>query len=73
MDEPADDHPERSKSHRERQISYDTAYMWNLNYNINALFYKTEADPQTESRPVAAKVWWTLWGRRGRLGLADAS
>lgn len=55
MDEPGDEHPERSKSHRERQISHDTAYMWNLNYNINALFYKTEADPQTESRPVAAK------------------
>ena len=48
MDEPRDDHPEWSKSDRDRQISYDTAYMWNLNCNINALFYKTETDSQTE-------------------------
>ena len=30
MDGPRDDHTEWSKSDRERQISYDIAYMWNL-------------------------------------------
>ena len=30
MDGPRDDHTKWSKSDRERQISYDIAYMWNL-------------------------------------------
>ena len=30
MDGPRDSHTECSKSDRERQISYDIAYMWNL-------------------------------------------
>ena len=30
MDGPRDDHTKRSKSDRERQISYDITYMWNL-------------------------------------------
>ena len=30
MDRPRDCHTEWSKSDRERQISYDIAYMWNL-------------------------------------------
>ena len=30
MDGPRDYHPKWSKSERERQISYDIAYMWNL-------------------------------------------
>ena len=30
MDGPRDDHTKWSKSERERQISYDVAYMWNL-------------------------------------------
>ena len=31
-----------SKSDRERQIPYDTTYMWNLKYDTNGLIYKTE-------------------------------
>ena len=30
MDGPRDYHPKWSKSHRERQISYDITWMWNL-------------------------------------------
>ena len=30
MDGPRDGHTELSKSDRERQMSYDIAYMWNL-------------------------------------------
>ena len=37
-----------SQSDRERQISYDIAYMWNLKKNdTNELLYKIEADSQT--------------------------
>ena len=32
---------------RERQISYDIAYMWDLKYDTNELIYKTETDSQT--------------------------
>ena len=35
---------------RERQISYDITYMWNLKNNKTEFFfffYKTEIDPQT--------------------------
>ena len=31
------------KSHRERQIPYDIAYMWNLTYDTNELIYKTDS------------------------------
>ena len=30
-----------------RQISYDTAYMWNLKYDTIERIYKTETDSQT--------------------------
>ena len=33
-------------SQKERQIKYIT-YMWNLKYDANELFYKTETDSQT--------------------------
>ena len=36
-----------SKSERERQISYDISYLWNLKYNTNEPIYKTETDSQT--------------------------
>ena len=29
---------------RERQISHDITYMWNLKYNTNESVYKTEAN-----------------------------
>ena len=48
MDGPRDFHANWSKPDRERQISYDIAYMWNLKKNdTNELTYKTEIDPQT--------------------------
>ena len=42
MDEPRDYHTKWSKSDRERQISYDVTYMWNLKYDTNELIYKIE-------------------------------
>ena len=36
-----------TKSDREKQISYDITYMWNLKNDTNGLIYKTETDSQT--------------------------
>ena len=48
MDEPRDDHTKWSKSDKERQVSYDITYLWNLKKNdTNELIYKTETDSQT--------------------------
>ena len=33
---------------RERQISYDITFMWNLKNYTNELIYKTETDSQTQ-------------------------
>ena len=48
MDGPRDCHTEWSKSDTERQISYDSAYMWNLRKQkgTNELIYKTEVESQ---------------------------
>ena len=35
------------KSERERQIPYDSTYMWNLKYDTNEPVYETETDSQT--------------------------
>ena len=43
-----DYHTKWSKSDRERQISYDITYMWNLKCDDkNGFVYKTERDSQT--------------------------
>ena len=46
MDGPRDCYTKWSKSDRERQISYDMAYMWNLKKGTNELVYKTEIELQ---------------------------
>ena len=38
---------EVNKSDRERQISYDITYMWNLKYDTNELIQETETGSQT--------------------------
>ena len=47
------------KSEKERHISYDITYIWNVNYGTNEPIYKTEIDSQTyidiEIRFVVAK------------------
>ena len=47
MDGPRDYHIKCSKSDRERQISYDTIYLWNLKNDTNELIYTTEIDSHT--------------------------
>ena len=59
MDATRDYHTKWSKSERERQILYNTTYMWNLKYSTNEPIYKTETDSQ--NRFVVAEE-----GRSGR-------
>ena len=47
MDEPRDYHTRWSKSDRERQVSHDMTYMWNLKNDTHELINKTETDSQT--------------------------
>ena len=46
MNGPRDYHTEWSKSDREKQVSYDIIYMWNLKNGTNELIYKTEIESQ---------------------------
>ena len=46
MDGPRDYHTKWNKSDRERQISYDITYMWNLKYDTNEHIYETKTDSQ---------------------------
>ena len=41
-----DYHTKWIKSEKERQIPYDTAYMWSLKYSTNEPIYETETDSQ---------------------------
>ena len=60
MDGPRDYPTKRSKSERQRQISYDISYMWDLKYDTNERIYETETDSQT--------LRTDLWLPRGRRG-----
>ena len=44
IDRPKDYHTKQSKSQRERQIPYDSTYMWHLKYDTNEPIYKTGID-----------------------------
>ena len=52
MDGPREYHTKQSKSERERQMPYDTTYMWNLKY-IDEHIYETKTI--IENRLVASK------------------
>ena len=47
-DGPGDDQTEWNKSDREREISYDITYMWDLESGTTELLYKTETDTYIE-------------------------
>ena len=50
---------EWSKSDRERQISYDIAYVWNLiKQGTNELIYKTEAVTDVENKHMVTGGKW---------------
>ena len=73
MDGPRDDHIKRSKSERERRLSYIT-YMWNLKYDTNEHIYETETESQTQRTDFwLPRGRWVGEGWIGSLGLADAN
>ena len=53
MDGPRDYHTKWSKPDRERQLSYDITYKWNLKNGATDLIYKTKADSQKQK----ANLW----------------
>ena len=57
MDGPRDYRPKQSKPDRERQISNDTAYMWNL----KMIQMNLKTDSQTEKT--------SLWLPKGKGGM----
>ena len=62
IDGPRVKYTEWSKSDRERQISYNITYMWNLKYDTNEFIYKIES--QTANKFMVTK------GERGeKLGV----
>ena len=42
MDGTRDSHTKWCKSERERQISYDISYIWNIIYSTNETFHRKE-------------------------------
>ena len=44
MNATRDDYNKQSKSQRERQITNDITYLWNLKYDTNELMYEMEKD-----------------------------
>ena len=58
MDEPRDYSIKWSKSERQRQVSYDITYMWNLKNDTNEPIYKK-----------GHKLMVHKGGRRGKLGI----
>ena len=69
MDGPRDYHIERSKSHKERQISYDITYMWNLKKIQINLFTKQK---QTHThRKQTSDYQRGKWWKRDKLGVWD--
>ena len=66
MDGPRDYHTKQNNSERERQILYDTTYMWNLKKKKmieNELIYKMETDSWTQKTNLVTK------GKRGWRGI----
>ena len=67
MDGPRDYHTEWSKPDRERQISYDITYMWNLKKNLQTnLFTKQRLTHDIENKLTVTKG--KKW-RRDKLGI----
>ena len=49
---------------RERQISYNITYMWNLKYDTNQHIYETKTDSQIQRIDfVVAKQGWIRGGK----------
>ena len=54
---------------RQRQISYDITYMWNLKYNTKEFIYQTKTT-HTEIRIMVTKVERNEGGMDGEYGIS---
>ena len=61
-----------SKSERERQVSYDITYTWNLIYGINEPFHRKEMHGLGE-QTCGCQWGGEGMGWTGSLGLTDAN
>ena len=71
MDGPGDYHTKWSKSDRERQISYDIAYMWNIKKKMIQMNLLTK---QKQTHRLRKRIYGYQGGRvgwRDRLGVWD--
>ena len=67
MDGPRDYHTKWSKSARERPISYDITYRWNLKNDTNELIYNNR-NRLTDFENKLMVTKGERWGGRGKLG-----
>ena len=58
-------HTKWSKPERERQIPYDAAYMWHIEYDTDEVLCETETDPQIEKTNLWLPSGSGVWGRDG--------
>ena len=72
MDGTWDSHTKGSKSERQRQISYDITYIWNLIYGTNEPSHRKEIHGFGEHTCVA-RVEGEGMEQTGSLGLIDAN
>ena len=69
MEESRDYQTKWNKSDKERQISYDMAYIWNLKYGINEHIYETKTDTLT----LKTNLWLPKWKwEKDKLGVWDS-
>ena len=55
-------------SERQREIPYNSTFMWNLKYDTNELIYKMETDSYTEDWGLPVGIeWWEGQDRCRRL------
>ena len=71
MDGTWDSHTKWSKSGREREISYDITYIWNLIYDTNESFYRKENRGHGE-QTCGYQGAWEGEGGTGNVELIDA-
>ena len=64
MNGPRDYHPKRSKPDRERQISYDITYMWNLKKMIQMNLFSKQKQTHRPKKQ-------TYGYQRGNVGGSD--
>ena len=61
------DYQMKWNTERERKISSDITYMWNLKYDTNEHVYKAETDSQTTEQ--ACGSWGRGEQKRDKLGI----